>query len=74
MIFNVGRTGALTPAAQAQAGIRGRRDGEQRHAAQHGRGRAQGFRIGDTVIVRRAGDVIPEVVRYVPEKRPEDTP
>jgi DNA ligase (NAD+) len=29
-------------------------------------------RIGDTVIVRRAGDVIPEVVAYVPELRPEN--
>ena len=27
-------------------------------------------RIGDTVVVRRAGDVIPEVVRYMPERRP----
>lgn len=30
-------------------------------------------RVGDTVIVRRAGDVIPEVARIVPEKRPDDT-
>jgi DNA ligase (NAD+) len=28
--------------------------------------------IGDTVVVRRAGDVIPEVVRYLPERRPAD--
>ena len=27
-------------------------------------------RVGDTVIVRRAGDVIPEVVRVLPERRP----
>ncbi len=33
----------------------------------------KGFKIGDTVIVRRAGDVIPEVVRYLPgEERPAD--
>jgi DNA ligase (NAD+) len=30
-------------------------------------------RVGDTVIVRRAGDVIPEVVRVIPERRPEGT-
>ena len=34
--------------------------------------RRKDVRIGDTVIVRRAGDVIPEVVRVVPEKRPRD--
>jgi len=35
--------------------------------------RRKDVRIGDTVIVRRAGDVIPEVVRVVPEKRPART-
>ena len=30
-------------------------------------------RVGDTVYVRRAGDVIPEVVRVLPERRPEGT-
>jgi DNA ligase (NAD+) len=34
--------------------------------------RRKDVRIGDTVIVRRAGDVIPEVVRVVTEKRPKD--
>jgi DNA ligase (NAD+) len=29
-------------------------------------------RVGDTVVVRRAGDVIPEVMRVLPEKRPDD--
>jgi DNA ligase (NAD+) len=34
--------------------------------------RRKDIRIGDTVIVRRAGDVIPEVVSYVAERRPAD--
>jgi DNA ligase (NAD+) len=47
---------------RAGAGLRRRRHGHQRHAAQRGRDRRKDVRIGDTVIVRRAGDVIPEVV------------
>jgi DNA ligase (NAD+) len=58
----VGRTGKLTPVAQAGAGVRGRRHRHQRHAAQPVRIRRKGVRVGDQVIVRRAGDVIPEVV------------
>jgi DNA ligase (NAD+) len=34
--------------------------------------RRKDVRIGDTVVVRRAGDVIPEVVRVLPERRPRD--
>lgn len=34
--------------------------------------RIKGVRVGDTVVVRKAGDVIPEVLRYVPELRPPD--
>src|SRR6185436_19538805 len=32
----------------------------------------KGFMIGDTVVVRRAGDVIPEVARFLPDRRPAD--
>ncbi|MGU3218881.1 hypothetical protein ACVXZ0_14555 [Staphylococcus aureus] len=30
------------------------------------------IRIGDSVVVKKAGDIIPEVVRSIPERRPED--
>jgi len=60
--FQVGRTGALTPVARLPTGVRRRRDRQQRHPAQHGRIDAQGCARGDTVVIRRAGDVIPEVV------------
>ncbi len=33
----------------------------------------KGVRVGDTVVVRKAGDVIPEVLRFVPELRPADS-
>jgi DNA ligase (NAD+) len=70
---NVGRTGALTPLAEMRpvqlAGTTVSR------ATLHNSDRiAQlDIRIGDTVIVRKAGEIIPEVVRVLKELRPPDT-
>jgi DNA ligase (NAD+) len=70
---NVGRTGALTPMAEMRpvqlAGTTVSR------ATLHNSSRiAQlDIRIGDTVIVRKAGEIIPEVVRVLKELRPENT-
>ncbi len=70
---NVGRTGALTPLAEMRpvqlAGTTVSR------ATLHNSSRiAQlDIRIGDTVIVRKAGEIIPEVVRVLKELRPENT-
>lgn len=69
--LEVGRTGAVTPAAELRpvriAGTTVKR------ATLHNEDniRTKDVRIGDTVIVRKAGEIIPEVVRVVPEKRPE---
>jgi DNA ligase (NAD+) len=72
VIFNVGRTGALTPAAKLKPVFVG--GVTVSNATLHNMDEVarKGFMIGDTVVVRRAGDVIPEVVRYLPEKRPND--
>ena len=72
VIFNVGRTGALTPAAKLKPVFVG--GVTVSNATLHNMDEVarKGFMIGDTVIVRRAGDVIPEVARYLPERRPAD--
>lgn len=72
IIIQVGRTGRLSPLAILEPVILAGTTVSRATLHNQDFIDSRDIQIGDTIVVQKAGDIIPEVIRSIPEKRPED--
>lgn len=69
IVLQVGRTGVLTPAAELESVFIAGSNVSRATLHNYDNIISKDIRIGDTVVLQKAGDIIPEVVKSLPEKR-----
>ncbi|RMF21656.1 MAG: NAD-dependent DNA ligase LigA, partial [Cyanobacteria bacterium J083] len=73
IVVNVGRTGAVTPMAIMEPVQLAGTTVQRASLHNYQRVAELDIRVGDTVVIRKAGEIIPEVVRVIKELRPDNT-